>query len=763
MMKSGGSMRPSAAGNFDCSAEGLTKIKDPLDHFVTQALSRRRFVLGFFYANLLWWNVTYAQRSSISFGPCTDRSLGYSPRSLTVTRAAAGRGGEIAILSGDSPVLHVVTLAREGTLADTESIALPGPQESVSLFEDERQGKPSYLLVAQDGMEISIVHRSPHKTTLQTFHTPVRVQRVTTADINNDKLKDLLFFGKSTAGVATLLGKADGTFTEGPLLFPEISVSDMHTMDLNGDGITDVMLLSWLSNECMVFYGITDTVFSEQVTIQLPGEPADLGATEVTRDRRIRAAITIPNEERIVCLTGNSAGEFEVDGSIPTPPRPAGIVLTDVNGDGLPDVISSTSEGVMVSLAQGERSFTQPAFFGEGDPETLWGVSDLTGDRQPDLVIARRAKAQLYVVANAHHSSPFAWHGQYMVGASPHGVCLADFNGDGLPDVAVANTRSSTLSLLLNRGEGRFDGQISLSVEDHPVYLRSTPAHSREGYTLLVSHPRRDLITVVNLFGDLTHPAFYAMPTGDNPYVLRANDDPRTRKFEILVRYKNERDASLSLSLFEQLSGKLFLERNLHAKVPHRIMALTAADIIGHNDLVVATHDRASGLSAVSLVRSSGKFEFKNVQPLFSFVDSTSSVRSLLCRSSAGSPTSEIYVVLGEPRNAIGVSRATAPGTFSDSLLWIRDVRLRDDASIDFQDVDGDSVHDVTVLDAGKKAIVVYYGTRDGRFEPPSVICAAPDARGFAIGSLVEHGRRDLVLTHGAQGTVSMLFHPFRR
>ena len=94
--------------------------------------------------------------------------------------------------------------------------------------------------------------------------------------------------------------------------------------------------------------------------------------------------------------------------------------------------------------------------------------------------------------------------------------------------------------------------------------------------------------------------------------------------------------------------------------------------------------------------------------------------------------------------------------------MWIREVHPQDDASIDLQDVDGDGIGDITVLDSGRKAIVVYYGNRHGGFEPGSVICAAPDVNGFAIGPLRDGRRRDLVLTHGPQGTVSMMFNPFR-
>ncbi len=271
------------------------------------------------------------------------------------------------------------------------------------------------------------------------------------------------------------------------------------------------------------------------------------------------------------------------------------------------------------------------------------------------------------------------------------------------------------------------------------------------------------MITVVNVAGDLSRPSFYAMPTGNNPYVLLANDNPRSRKMEILVRYKNERDASISLSLFEQLNGKLFLERNLQARIPHRITALTVADILGRNDILVATHDKSAAVSTISLASSAGTFDFGNVRSLFTFPDSTASIRSLLCEPPAASERKSIFVILSEPRNAIGIARGKEPGVFRDSLDWIQDVHPLDDAAIDFQDVDGDGIGDLTVLDSERKAIVVYYGKQSGGFEPGKVVCEAPDVLGFAVGALRDDGRRDLVMTHGASGTVSMKFHPFRR
>ena len=150
------------------STDVRTNDKKKLDHIVKQALVRRRVVISFFYANLLWWNVTYAQRSSASFGPCTERILGYAPRCLAVTNVAAA-ASEIAILSADPPALHFITVNTEGALVDTGAIVLAKPQASAAPFETDRQGRTSYVVVSEDGREVSIVRRAQQKNDIQTL------------------------------------------------------------------------------------------------------------------------------------------------------------------------------------------------------------------------------------------------------------------------------------------------------------------------------------------------------------------------------------------------------------------------------------------------------------------------------------------------------------------------------------------------------------------------------------------------------------------
>lgn len=65
----------------------------------------------------------------------------------------------------------------------------------------------------------------------------------------------------------------------------------------------------------------------------------------------------------------------------------------------------------------------------------------------------------------------FARARSYAIGSNPVSVAIGDLNGDGKPDVATANTRASSVSVLLNKGDGSFQGQLELVVGNDPVSI----------------------------------------------------------------------------------------------------------------------------------------------------------------------------------------------------------------------------------------------------------------------------------------------------
>jgi len=56
----------------------------------------------------------------------------------------------------------------------------------------------------------------------------------------------------------------------------------------------------------------------------------------------------------------------------------------------------------------------------------------------------------------------------YAVGSHPRSIAEGDFNGDGIPDLAVANVNSNSMSVLLGNGNGTFKTQVTYAVGTTP-------------------------------------------------------------------------------------------------------------------------------------------------------------------------------------------------------------------------------------------------------------------------------------------------------
>jgi hypothetical protein len=87
----------------------------------------------------------------------------------------------------------------------------------------------------------------------------------------------------------------------------------------------------------------------------------------------------------------------------------------------------------------------------------------------------------------------------YAVGFSPQSVVIADFNGDGKLDLAVANRVGNGIppyfiSILLGNGDGTFQPQVAHGVPDNPSYLAVADFNGDGKPDLAVTQPTDILV-----------------------------------------------------------------------------------------------------------------------------------------------------------------------------------------------------------------------------------------------------------------------------
>ncbi len=91
-----------------------------------------------------------------------------------------------------------------------------------------------------------------------------------------------------------------------------------------------------------------------------------------------------------------------------------------------------------------------------------------TPNKMRAVLYAGLALCHMLVAATAQAQGISLTRQDYDVGTSPQGIAVADLNGDGLFDLAVANERSNDVSVLLGNGDGTFQTPQSFAAGSGP-------------------------------------------------------------------------------------------------------------------------------------------------------------------------------------------------------------------------------------------------------------------------------------------------------
>lgn len=361
--------------------------------------------------------------------------------------------------------------------------------------------------------------------------------------VNNDTNLDLAVVNKLLNSVSILLGKGDGTFTKTtPDLMTgksPVSAVAANFHDALAGSSLDLAVANQADNSISIFQGNGDGTFKAPTLIQLPAgfQPTGIAATALSASGHTDLIVTEQGNNSVSVFLGNGDGTFQPRTDYPTGVAPVYVATGDFTGNGVLDlaVANFTDNTVSILLGipaaanpnAGSGTFQAQTAFATAAGPTSLALADYNVDGLLDIAVSASGDNAVSVLLNLG-GGIFGPHFELPVGTDPVSIVTANFNNGGVPDVATANEGSNTISVILNNssfttGNG-FAGTPFPGVEyiDIGVKVKATPR----------VHPNDEVTLKLNFeISSLTGEAFNGIPVVANEsfdQVVRLKEDETT-------------------------------------------------------------------------------------------------------------------------------------------------------------------------------------------------------------------------------------------
>src|SRR5581483_11793742 len=241
-------------------------------------------------------------------------------------------------------------------------------------------------------------------------------------------------------------------------------------------------------------------------------------------------------------LLGNGDGTFQSGIAVPVGKNVISIDVADFNADGKADLAVAhfyPSDSVSVLLGNGNATFQPPADFVMGMTPLFISTADFNGDGKPDLAVVNQNSISVFLNNVLAPTPPFSVSFlnpvKFSVRTSPSAIATADFNLDGKPDFAVANTQSNNISVVVNKSDGAFQAAVNYSVGSAPVWIAAGDFDGDGKVDLIVANNSSNDLSVLLGNGDGTFARAAGVALSAAPVSIWVGDINRDGKLDVIV------------------------------------------------------------------------------------------------------------------------------------------------------------------------------------------------------------------------------------